>query len=65
LSGFTRRIKEKLGLLVYCFPVVRKRAVDQAISTYNITPHESFDDEFPNEVYVGKKEAILKQRKNN
>jgi len=63
IERFNRRIKEKLCLLVYCFPDELKKAVDQAIVTYNRTPHESLDNVSPNEVYAGRKEAVLQSRK--
>jgi len=63
IERFNRRIKEKLCLLVYCFPDELKKAVDQAIVTYNRTPHESLDNVSPNEVYAGRKEAIIQSRK--
>jgi putative transposase len=63
IERFNRRIKEKLCLLVYCSPGELKKAVDQAIATYNSTPHESLDNVSPNEVYAGRKEAILQCRK--
>ena len=49
--------------MVYCSRGELKKAVDQAIVTYNRTPHESLDKVSPNEVYVGRKEAILQSRK--
>ena len=63
IERFNRRIKEKLCLVVYCSPDELKKAVDQAITTYNSTPHESLDNVSPNDVYAGRKEAILQQRK--
>jgi putative transposase len=63
IERFNRRIKERLCLLVYCSPGELKKAVDQAIATYNTTPHESLDNVSPNEVYAGRKEAILRSRK--
>jgi len=63
IERFNRRIKEKLCLLVYCSPRELKKAVDQAIAIYNRTPHESLDNVSPNEVYAGRREAILQRRK--
>ena len=63
IERFNRRIKERLCLLVYCSPGELKKAVDQAIVTYNCTPHESLDNVSPNEVYAGRKEVILQRRK--
>ena len=63
IERFNRRIKEKLCLVVYCSPDELKKAVDQAIATYNSTPHESLDNVSPNDVYAGRKEAILQRRK--
>ena len=63
IERFNRRIKERLCLLVYCSPGELKKAVDQAITTYNRTPHESLENVSPNDVYAGRKEAILRSRK--
>ena len=63
IEQFNRRIKEKLCLVVYCSPDELKKAVDQAIATYNSTPHESLDNVSPEDVYAGRKEAILQRRK--
>jgi transposase InsO family protein len=63
IERFNRRIKEKLCLVVYCSPKELKKVVDETIATYNSTPHESLDNVSPNDVYAGRKEAILQQRK--
>ncbi len=63
IERFNRRIKEKLYLVVYCSPDELKRAVGEAIATYNQTPHESLDNVSPNEVYAGRREKILEKRK--
>jgi putative transposase len=63
IERFNRRIKEKLSLMVYCSPAELKKAVDEAIATYNRTPHESLDNVSPNDVYAGRKEEILERRK--
>lgn len=62
IERFNRRIKEKLCLLIYCSPEALKKAVDEAIKTYNATPHEGLDNVSPNDVYAGRKEEILKKR---
>lgn len=62
IERFNRRIKEKLCLVVYCSPEELKRAIDEAVSIYNQTPHESLQNVSPNDVYAGRKEAILKAR---
>lgn len=62
IERFNRSIKEKLCLVVYCSPEELERAIDEAIGTYNNTPHESLDNVSPNDVYAGKKEAILQKR---
>ena len=46
-------IKERLCLVVYCSPEELKKAIDEAISIYNQTPHESLDNVCPNDVYAG------------
>lgn len=63
IERFNRRIKDKLCLVVYCFPEELKRAVDEAIPIYNATPHESLDNVSPNDVYAGRREQILQKRK--
>jgi putative transposase len=63
IERFNRRIKEELCLVVYCSPDELKKAVDQAIATYNSTPQESLDHVTPSDVYAGRKEAILQRRK--
>jgi putative transposase len=63
IERFNRRIKEKLCLVVYCSPAELKKAVDETIANYNQTPHESLDNVSPNDVYAGRKEAVLQRRK--
>jgi putative transposase len=63
IERFNRRIKEKLSLMVYCSPAELKKAVDEAIATYNRTPHESLDNVSPNGVYAGRREEILERRR--
>jgi hypothetical protein len=36
--------------------------LDEAVAIYNQTPHESLQNVSPNDVYAGRKEAILKAR---
>lgn len=62
IERFNRRIKENLCLVVYCSPEELKKALDEGITTYNNTPHESLDNVSPNDVYAGRKEVILKRR---
>lgn len=62
IERFNRSIKEKLCLVVYCSPEELKKAVAEAITVYNATPHESLDNVSPNDVYAGRKEEILKRR---
>lgn len=62
IERFNRRIKETLCLVVYCSPEELKLAIDAAIAVYNHTPHESLKNVSPNDVYAGRKEAILKTR---
>ncbi len=47
IERFNRRIKEKLCLVVYCSPDELKKAVREAISAYNVTPHESLNNVYP------------------
>lgn len=62
IERFNRSIKEKLCLVVYCSPEELKKAVNEAITIYNATPHESLGNVSPNDVYAGRKEEILKRR---
>ena len=62
IERFNRRIKENLCLLVYCSPEELKKAIDEAITTYNVTPHESLANISPGDVYAGRKEVILQKR---
>jgi hypothetical protein len=47
---------------VYCSLQELRKAANEAIATYNTTPHESLDNVSPNDVYRGRKEAILRKR---
>ena len=49
--------------MVYCSPEELKKAIAEAITTYNTTPHESLANVCPSDVYAGRKEAILQKRK--
>lgn len=62
IERFNRRIKERLCLVVYCSPDELKKAVGEAIRTYNATPHEALDNVSPDDVYAGRKEEILQKR---
>ncbi|MCM8797245.1 MAG: DDE-type integrase/transposase/recombinase [Candidatus Omnitrophica bacterium] len=62
IERFNRGIKEKLCLVVYCSPEELKKAVNEAIAIYNVTPHESLDNVSPNYTYAGRKEEILETR---
>jgi len=48
---------------VYCTPGELEKAVDEAIARYNRTPHESLDNVSPDDMYAGRKGAILHTRK--
>jgi putative transposase len=63
IERFNRRIKEKVCLMVYCSPGELKKAVDDAITVYNRTAHESLSNVSPNDVYAGRKEVILQKRR--
>jgi len=63
IERFNRRIKEALCLVVYCSPEELKKAIDKAIEKYNATPHEALKNVSPNDVYAGRKEAILNARR--
>jgi putative transposase len=63
IERFNRSIKEKVCLVVYSSPEELKRAIDEAIAVYNNTPHEGLSNVSPNDVYAGRKEAILQRRR--
>ncbi len=63
IEGFNRRIKAKLCLIVYCSYGELKKAVNEAIAVYNSTPHEALHNVSSNDVYAGRKEAILERRR--
>ena len=62
IERFNRTIKEKLCLMVYCSPEELKKAIDKAVEEYNNRPHEGLKNVSPNDVYAGRKEAVLKAR---
>jgi len=47
IERFNRRIKEKVCLMVYCSPDELRKALDEAITIYNRTPHEALDNVSP------------------
>jgi len=63
IERFNRTIKGKLCLVVYCSPEELKKATGEAITVYNATPHESLQNVSPDDVYAGRKEAILEKRR--
>ena len=63
IERFTRSIKERLCLVIYCSPGDLKKAVDEAIEAYNATPHEALDNVSPNDVYAGRGGEIVQRRK--
>jgi putative transposase len=63
IERFNRTIKGKLCLVVYCSPDELRKAAEEAIAAYNATPHESLDNVSPNDVYAGRKEAVLEKRR--
>lgn len=58
----TGHLKEKHSLVVYSSPDELKETMNEAISIYNATPNESLNNISPNDIYAGKKDAILKSR---
>jgi len=63
IERFHRRIKERVCLLVYCSPEELSRALNQAVTVYNHTPHKSLKNVSPYDVYLGRKEEILRKRR--
>jgi transposase InsO family protein len=62
IERFNRRIKEGVCLLVYCSPEELRKSIGEAIERYNETPHEALHNVTPNDVYLGRKQEILKRR---
>jgi transposase InsO family protein len=62
IERFHRSIKERVCLLVYCSPQELKKAVDDAITNYSSTPHTALSNVSPKDVYLGRKEEILRRR---
>lgn len=62
IERLNRTLKGPICLLVYCSPDELVKAADEAVKRYNATPHEALDNVSPNDVYAGRKEAILKAR---
>ena len=62
IERFNRRLKEGVCLLVYCSPEELRLSIKEGIERYNVTPHEGLKNVSPNDVYAGKKQAVLKAR---
>ena len=62
IERFNRRLKDGVCLMVYCSPDQLAGAIDEGIDRYNRTPHEGLQNVSPNDVYAGRKEAILQNR---
>lgn len=62
IERFHRSIKERVCLLVYCSPDELKKAIDEAIVSYADTPHTALENVSPRDVYLGKKEEVLRRR---
>jgi len=62
IERFHRSIKERVCLLVYCSPEELQKAVDDAIVSYADSPHTALNNVSPRDVYLGRKEEILRRR---
>ena len=63
VERFNRTTKSKtVNLIVYCSPDELQRSLTDAIKIYNQTPHTALNNVNPFDVYMGKKEEILKRR---
>jgi transposase InsO family protein len=62
IERFNRRIKGEVCLVVYCSPDELRRALKEAIDTYNATPHEALKNVSPNDMYEGRQAEILAAR---
>jgi len=57
-----KKIKGRVKLLVYCSPEAQADAVAEAVAVHNATPREALKNVSPNDVYGGRREAILTRR---
>jgi len=62
IPGSTVPSRRRCALLVYCSPEELKKAVDEAIISYADTPHTALNNISPKDVYLGRKEEILRRR---
>ena len=47
-------------MIIRYSPEKLKKTIDKAVEEYNNRPHEGLKNVSPNDVYVGRKEAVLK-----
>lgn len=62
IERFHRTIKQQVCLMVQCSPAELEQALDRSITRYAETPHTALKNVSPRDVYLGRQEAILKQR---
>jgi putative transposase len=62
IERFHRSIKAQVCLIVYCSPEELKQGIDAAITNYAQTPHTALKNVSPIDVYLGRKEEILRKR---
>ncbi len=62
VEGVNKKIKGRVKMLVYCSPEALADAVAEAVMVHNATPREVLKNVSPNEVYAGRREAILMRR---
>jgi putative transposase len=62
IERFHRSIKAQVCLIVYCSPEELKQGIDAAITNYAQTPHTALKNVSPRDVYLGRKEEILRKR---
>lgn len=62
VERLSRKIKDKMCLLVYCSPEELEWSIRKAVEEYNAAPHEALKNVSPNDVYAGKREEILRRR---
>jgi len=62
IERFYQNIKEQVRLLVYRLPGELKKALDEVIIKYAMTPHKALSNVSPRDIYARRREKILEKR---